>query len=95
MPHKTIAKQLLISGKVQGVGFRQWMVRTAPLHNLDGWVRNLSDGRVEAVLTGIKEDVEAMIIVCYLGPARAVVTHIDSKDYQRDVPRGFYQLADC
>lgn len=57
----TYRAHIFISGKVQGVGFRYHMQQTARRLNLSGWVRNRRDGRVEAVLIGSKEQVEAGI----------------------------------
>jgi acylphosphatase len=68
---------LHISGIVQGVGYRWSCHREAGSRGLRGWVRNLEDGRVEAVVQGPKEEVEAMIRWCYRGPSGAQVSNID------------------
>jgi acylphosphatase len=68
---------LFISGIVQGVGYRYSCYRAAGMHDLAGWVRNLPDGRVEAVFQGPKEAVEAIIQWCYRGPSEARVSNID------------------
>jgi acylphosphatase len=67
---------LLISGKVQGVYFRQNMKITASRCNVNGWVRNLSGGTVEAILEGNKMDVENLISWSYKGPNGAIVAHV-------------------
>ena len=54
-------KHLLISGKVQGVGFRHWLNMKATEKNIFGWVRNISTGEVEALLIGNDEDVNKLI----------------------------------
>jgi len=59
---------LYISGKVQGVYFRQGMKEAAEKNNVSGWVRNLSDKRVEAVLEGEESNVEAVIDWSRIGP---------------------------
>ena len=53
--------RLRITGQVQGVGYRLWMTRTAASLGLRGWVRNRTDGSVEALVTGTPEAVAAMI----------------------------------
>ena len=68
---------IVVSGFVQGVFFRHETRRRAQLHNLTGWVRNLRDGRVEAVLEGEREDVEAVIAFCRKGPSGAVVRGVE------------------
>jgi acylphosphatase len=68
--------RVLISGKVQGVGYRFWTVRQARNLDLRGWVRNLSDGRVEAVFSGDRRVVEQMLELCYQGPSAAVVKEV-------------------
>jgi acylphosphatase len=66
-----------ISGRVQGVGYRYWVERTAGDLGLSGWVRNRSDGSVEAVFSGRADDVDAMIARCQHGPRLAVVATVD------------------
>ena len=71
-----VRARLLISGIVQGVGYRWSCSREAKACGLTGWVRNLPDGRVEAVLQGTREQVERMIKWCYRGPSEAQVSDI-------------------
>ena len=71
-----VRARLLISGIVQGVGYRWSCNREARSIGLTGWVRNLPDGRVEAVLQGTREQVERMIKWCYRGPSEAQVSDI-------------------
>ena len=73
-------RRLVISGRVQGVGFRYWMTRTARGLGLTGWVRNRSDGGVEAVMQGAPDAVAQMIELARLGPPGASVTHVDVAD---------------
>ena len=56
-----IRRRLVVSGRVQGVFFRDWTVEQARALGLDGWVRNRADGSVEAVIAGAPETVAAMI----------------------------------
>ncbi len=69
-----------ISGMVQGVSFRAATKRAAANLNISGWVRNMEDGRVEAVLEGADEDVERMIAWCKVGPRLAQVTKVTAKE---------------
>jgi len=66
-----------ISGRVQMVAFRANTQRMATRYALTGWVRNLHDGRVEAVFEGEGENVEAMVVWCRKGPTLAEVEHLD------------------
>lgn len=70
------AKRLIIAGRVQGVGFRDWMARQAEALGLDGWVRNRPDGTVEALIAGDTDAVEELARLCRRGPRLAEVTSI-------------------
>ncbi len=70
------AKRLRISGQVQGVGFRAWMVRRAVQLGVNGWVRNRGDGTVEALLFGDAASVEELLRDCRRGPPGAMVALI-------------------
>ena len=67
-----------ISGRVQGVGFRQATYQQATRLGLLGWVRNTSDGRVEATFSGPREIQERMLAWCYEGPPFATVVQVDA-----------------
>lgn len=84
-----LAVLLSISGRVQGVGFRAWTVREARRHALLGWVRNRYDGRVEALLIGEAQEVEAMIEACRRGPALARVDDLQRLPAEDDGSRDF------
>jgi acylphosphatase len=71
-----IRAHVFISGKVQGVFFRAWTEEEAIKRGLNGWVRNLADGRVEAIFEGEKEAVEDMIRLCWIGPPGAKVRDV-------------------
>jgi acylphosphatase len=73
---QSIRAHLFISGRVQGVGYRFATVDTASQLGLSGWVRNLPDGSVEAVLEGVQEVVEEMIRWCHQGPPAAMVKDV-------------------
>ena len=68
---------LVIHGRVQGVCFRDSMRREAHRLGVAGWVRNRSDGTVEAVVQGEPADVDAMVRWAQRGPELAQVTHVD------------------
>jgi acylphosphatase len=67
-----------VSGKVQGVGFRWAVEDEARDLGVTGWVRNLPDGRVEAVFEGDRESVERMVEFCRRGPAAARVDDLQA-----------------
>jgi acylphosphatase len=73
------AKRLIISGRVQGVGFRGWMVREAERLGVSGWVRNRRDGSVEALVDGDIASVEELLRACRRGPLLAEVTEIEEE----------------
>jgi len=66
-------RQVMISGMVQGVGYRAWLAHTAHAMGLEGWVRNRRDGSVEAVLAGTEKAVAEVIARCRRGPSAARV----------------------
>lgn len=68
--------RLIVKGIVQGVNFRYYTQREAKKYSVTGWVRNLPDGSVAALLEGEEEDVEAMIQWCRHGPPSAHVTEL-------------------
>ena len=72
----TARAHVLIEGVVQGVFFRANTEREALRMGVRGWVRNLPDGRVEAVLEGERKSVERMLRWCHRGPASAKVSDI-------------------
>ncbi len=68
---------VLVAGRVQGVGFRWAVEDGARREGLTGWVRNLPDGRVEAVFEGDGEQVQRMVDLCRRGPAAVRVEDIE------------------
>ena len=75
-----IRVRLLISGKVQGVWYRQSTLNKAHEVGVTGTVKNLDDGRVEAEIQGSEAQVQSMINWCHTGPEHARVDHIDVED---------------
>lgn len=79
-----VTKHLIITGRVQGVGFRFYMERKAREFGVTGWVRNRRDGAVEAVVQGTTGAVEAMIAWARRGPPSAVVAEVRVTDASGD-----------
>ncbi len=82
---------VLIEGKVQGVWYRAWTVEQAGHRGLAGWVRNLSDGRVEALFHGHAAQVDDMVAACHTGPATAHVTKVSAEASADHPGHGFHQ----
>ena len=72
--------QVVIRGRVQGIGYRAWMEVTAEERGVEGWVRNCRDGSVEALFSGPEELVLTMIELCREGPPGARVEAIDQRE---------------
>ena len=72
-----VRAHVYVSGYVQGVYFRANTREAAEGRNVDGWVRNLDDGRVEAVFEGREGAVEALVKWCHSGSAQATVEDVD------------------
>jgi acylphosphatase len=85
--------QVWISGRVQGVFFRYRTAEIARSEGLAGWVRNLPDGRVEAVFEGPKEAVDRLVAWCRRGPEGAQVEEIRAQPEEPEGLRGF-EIAD-
>jgi len=77
---------VFISGKVQGVYFRQNILYRAQELNVLGWVRNLNDGRVESIFEGEKATINKLLEWCNIGPENAVVQNVEivNEPYQNE-----------
>ena len=75
-----ITIHVVARGRVQGVGYRAFVEDEARQRRLRGWVRNRRDGSVEAVFSGPRDDVEAMIDACRRGPFSARVSALDQRE---------------
>lgn len=84
-----IRTRVIVSGTVQGVFFRDSCRRQAMEHQVNGWVRNLLDGSVEAVYEGAPEAVQAMVEWTRHGPPKASVTRVDLYEEQPEGLAGF------
>jgi acylphosphatase len=86
--------RVIVTGRVQGVGYRAWVEQEAETRRLFGWVRNRRDGSVEALFSGEAMVVDAMTKACRSGPRMAVVEKVivvNTSD-DRDL-RGFRTIA--
>ncbi|OFZ75884.1 MAG: hypothetical protein A3K03_01315 [Bdellovibrionales bacterium RIFOXYD1_FULL_44_7] len=88
-----IQRRVFVSGRVQGVGFRAFTLkRAAKFTGLRGFVRNLPDGRVEALFAGANSAVSAMVEWCRKGPLLASVTDIEIKEEPFDEKLSVFSL---
>lgn len=86
--------RVLVSGRVQGVFFRDSLRTEASLRGVAGWARNLADGRVEVALEGDAAAVDLVVAWCRRGPPRADVTGIEVSGEPPTGERGFAVLVD-
>lgn len=89
------ARRLLVSGRVQGVGFRAFVAEAAGRLGLAGWVRNLADGRVEVLAEGTPGALDALAAACARGP---LLARVDAVAASAAAPEGrhvFRQAADA
>jgi acylphosphatase len=84
------SKRLIIAGRVQGIGYRDWMVSQAHALGIDGWVRNRADGTVEALVSGTTDAVEELARACRRGPRLAQVTSITEEKAEPPQEPGFF-----
>lgn len=86
------ALHLIIHGRVQGVGYRAWTGAAARQHGVRGWVRNRTEGTVEALFVGEEEVVQRMVTACHAGPMGARVTQVDASIWEGEHPSDFRSL---
>jgi acylphosphatase len=89
-----IVRRVLVDGAVQGIGYREFTRRAALRLNVSGWVRNRSDGTVEALVRGSPASVEALIAEMRKGPRSAVVDNLSviEHDAPHDDDRGAFVI---
>lgn len=85
------AARLVVTGMVQGVGYRAWAVREARMLGVRGWVRNRRDGSVELLLIGADDALETMIAACRDGPHLAEVDTLARAEAEDDGSMAFTQ----
>jgi acylphosphatase len=84
-----VRRRVIVRGRVQGVFFRDSLRERASAAGVAGWVRNRSDGAVEAVLEGPREAVEGVLRFAETGPPRASVTNVEAVEEAPEGLRGF------
>ena len=87
------AARLVVEGRVQGVGYRGWVVETARRLGLAGWVRNRADGSVEVLAIGEADNVGRLLGACSEGPAGSAVQSVRTEAAQDDGSVDFEQRA--
>ena len=86
---EAVRRRVVVSGRVQGVFFRDTCRREAARHRVAGWVRNCPDGTVEAVFEGPEGAVSAMVAWARRGPAQAMVDDVQTFDETPEGRTGF------
>ena len=86
------ARRVVIAGRVQGVGWRGWMIQQAQALGVAGWVRNRRDGTVEALLDGPEAAVEELLRACRRGPRGASVESVIEEMAEPPDDPGFHRL---
>ncbi len=85
--------RLRIEGFVQAVGYRNFVIDEARRLGVEGWIRNRSDGTVEALASGDTKTVEAFVAVCMRGPPGCRVKNIDLHPADAPAERGFHRRS--
>lgn len=93
MAVRRIAREVRITGRVQGVWFRGWVRQEARRLRLAGWVRNEPDGSVRALFTGPEEAVTEMIALCHQGPPSARVIGIKTQEAALPIGTTDFQIV--
>jgi acylphosphatase len=83
---------LRVTGRVQGVGFRAFVVAEAGKRGLHGWVRNRGDGSVELAVAGDDQAVDELVAACRRGPRGASVAAVDIDTHSGPIAEGFITL---
>jgi acylphosphatase len=89
MAEDRIRRRVTVTGRVQGVFFRDSLRRRANSHHVAGWATNRSDGAVEAVFEGAPDDVERLVAFAKTGPRQAEVDSVDVREEETEGLAGF------
>ena len=83
---------IIISGKVQGVGFRYWLYQNSNKRDVYGWVKNKFNGDVEAVLIGNYKNVDEILKLCKKGPFSSKVTYVQIQNYEQEYSKKSFDI---
>jgi len=86
------AFHVIVRGRVQGVGFREWTRRMAEQRRLDGWVRNRSEGYVEVLVAGEEAALQSMLTLLEKGPPASFVSKVEVAAAELPAETGFQRL---
>ena len=89
-----ISKHFLVTGRVQGVGFRVFTLQKAIQHGVQGWVRNLSDGRVEVLAVGPEGAMNRFHRELQRGPQRSVVEDLSEVDFSGTINHSGFKILE-
>ena len=87
-------KHIVITGEVQGVGFRYWLYKAAVQKKINGWVKNNISGEVEALLIGNAVKIDNLIKLCEKGPPSSKVTRVEVKIYEKEYLKKSFEIID-
>ena len=87
-------KHLVISGRVQGVGFRYWLQSVAIEKNIFGWVKNKISGDVEALIVGEEKKVKDLIKLCEKGPHSSNVDRVKINEYKKEYLKKSFDIIE-
>ena len=85
-------KHIVITGRVQGVGFRYWLYKAAVRNNINGWVKNKISGEVEALLIGNAVKIDNLIKLCEKGPPSSKVTKVEVQNYKKEYLKKSFEI---
>ena len=85
-------KHIVITGRVQGVGFRYWLYKAAVRNNINGWVKNKISGEVEALLIGNAVKIDNLIKLCEKGPPSSKVTKVEIQNYKKEYLKKSFEI---
>ena len=85
-------KHIVITGRVQGVGFRYWLYKAAVRNNINGWVKNKISGEVEALLIGNAVKIDSLIKLCEKGPLSSKITKVKVQNYKKEYLKKSFEI---